>query len=133
VWVVSTTPRPLYPRENPGTHCVGGWVGPRAGLDVCEKSRLHRYSIPDRPARSQSLYRLSCRAHLLNYLRNYLLIYLLSYLHIYLLNYILIYLLSYLHSYLILIYLLSYLHSYLILIYLLVTYLLIYLLSYLID
>jgi hypothetical protein len=25
-WVVSTTPRPLYPREKPGTHCTGGWV-----------------------------------------------------------------------------------------------------------
>jgi hypothetical protein len=36
-WVVSTTPRPLYLRERPGTHCTGGWVGPRAGLDVCEK------------------------------------------------------------------------------------------------
>jgi len=23
----------LYPRERPGTHCTGGWVGPRAGLD----------------------------------------------------------------------------------------------------
>jgi hypothetical protein len=37
--VVSTTPRPLYPRERPGTHCIGGWVGLRSGLDVCEKSR----------------------------------------------------------------------------------------------
>jgi hypothetical protein len=37
-WVVSTMPRPLYPRERPGTHCTGGWVGPRAGLDVCEKN-----------------------------------------------------------------------------------------------
>jgi hypothetical protein len=36
-WVVSTTPRPLYPRERPGTHCTGGRVGPRAGLDVCKK------------------------------------------------------------------------------------------------
>jgi hypothetical protein len=27
------------PRERPGTHCTGGWVGLRAGLDVCEKSR----------------------------------------------------------------------------------------------
>jgi hypothetical protein len=43
--VVSTTPRPLYPRERRGTHCTGGWVGPRAGLDVCEKSRPHRDSI----------------------------------------------------------------------------------------
>ena len=26
-------PAVLYPREGPGTHCTGGWVGPRAGLD----------------------------------------------------------------------------------------------------
>jgi hypothetical protein len=45
-WVVSTTPRPLYPRERPGTQYTGGWVGLRAGLDVCEKSRPHRDSIP---------------------------------------------------------------------------------------
>jgi hypothetical protein len=38
-WMVSTTPRPLYLWERLGTHCTGGWVGPRAGLDVCEKSR----------------------------------------------------------------------------------------------
>jgi hypothetical protein len=44
-WVVSTTPRPLYPRETPGTHCTGGWVGLRAGLDVCEKSLHHRQHI----------------------------------------------------------------------------------------
>jgi len=25
-------PAALYPRERPGTHCTGGWVGPRAGL-----------------------------------------------------------------------------------------------------
>jgi hypothetical protein len=40
--VVSITPRSIYPRERPGTHFTGGWVGPRAGLDVCEKSRPHR-------------------------------------------------------------------------------------------
>ena len=39
-------PRPLYPRERPGTHCIGGWVGPRAGLNGCGKSRPHRDSIP---------------------------------------------------------------------------------------
>jgi hypothetical protein len=44
--VVSTTPWPLYPRERPGTHCTGGLVGPRAGLDVCEKPQPHRDSIP---------------------------------------------------------------------------------------
>ena len=39
-WVLSVTPRPLFtPRERPGTHCTGGWVGPRAGLDRCGKSR----------------------------------------------------------------------------------------------
>ena len=25
-------PAALYPRERPGTHCTGGWVGQRAGL-----------------------------------------------------------------------------------------------------
>jgi hypothetical protein len=29
---------PLYPRERPGTHCTGGWVGLRAGLNGCGKS-----------------------------------------------------------------------------------------------
>ena len=43
--------------------CTGGWVGPRAGLDRCGKSRPHRDLIPDRPARSHSLYRLSYPAH----------------------------------------------------------------------
>jgi hypothetical protein len=33
-------------RKRPGAHCVGGWVGPRAGLDGCGKSRPHRDSIP---------------------------------------------------------------------------------------
>jgi hypothetical protein len=37
-WVVSITPQLLYPWERRGTHRAGGWVGPRAGLDVCEKS-----------------------------------------------------------------------------------------------
>ena len=41
-------PAALYPPgERPGTHCTGGWVGPRAGLDG-GKSRLQRDSIPDR-------------------------------------------------------------------------------------
>jgi hypothetical protein len=38
--MVSFTPRPLYPRERaPGTHCIGGWVDPRAGLDNMEKGK----------------------------------------------------------------------------------------------
>jgi hypothetical protein len=32
--------------KRPGAHCIGGWVGPRSGLDGCGKSRLQRDSIP---------------------------------------------------------------------------------------
>jgi hypothetical protein len=32
--------------KRPGTHCTGGWVGPRAGLVRCGKYCLHRNSIP---------------------------------------------------------------------------------------
>jgi hypothetical protein len=45
-WVVDSTPRPLYPRERLGTHCIRGWLGPRAGLNGCGKFALHRVSIP---------------------------------------------------------------------------------------
>ena len=45
-WVVNSTPRPLYPRERPGTHCIGDWVGPRAGLDRCGKPLPDRHWIP---------------------------------------------------------------------------------------
>jgi hypothetical protein len=62
-WVVNTTPRPLYPQERPGTHFIGGWVGPRAGLGESGKSRHHRDSIPDHRAHSYSLYRLSYPGH----------------------------------------------------------------------
>ena len=53
-WVVNAATQTLYPRERPDTHCVGCWVGPRAGLNGCGKSRPHRDSIPEPPARSQS-------------------------------------------------------------------------------
>jgi hypothetical protein len=37
-WVASFTPRQLYPRgKSSGTHWIGGWVDPRAGLDDMEK------------------------------------------------------------------------------------------------
>ena len=58
-WVDNATPRPLYPRERAGTHCIGGWVGPRAGLDRCGNLAATGNRSLDRPARSQSLYRLS--------------------------------------------------------------------------
>ena len=44
------TPAALYPWERTGTHCTGGWVGPRVGLDRCGKSRPHRDSIPGPPS-----------------------------------------------------------------------------------
>ena len=50
VWMINATPRPLYPRERPGTHFVGGLVGPRAGLDGCGKTPIHWDSIPVPPS-----------------------------------------------------------------------------------
>jgi hypothetical protein len=43
--LVNATPRTLYPRETPGIHCIEGWVGPRAGLNGCGKSRPHWDSV----------------------------------------------------------------------------------------
>jgi hypothetical protein len=47
----------------PDTHWIGGWVGPRAGLDDLEKRKFltlpgHELRPFGRPARRQSLYRL---------------------------------------------------------------------------
>ena len=39
-------PAALAQGKRPGTHCTGCWVGPKAALDGCEKSRLHLDSIP---------------------------------------------------------------------------------------
>jgi hypothetical protein len=34
-------PAALYPRgKDPGTHCTGGWVGPRAGLDTETRGKI---------------------------------------------------------------------------------------------
>jgi hypothetical protein len=51
-WVVNATPGSLYLLETRGSHCIGGWVDPRAGLDWCGKSRPHQVRSPDRPASS---------------------------------------------------------------------------------
>jgi hypothetical protein len=56
-WSASRLGR-FNPWENvPGTHWIGGWVGPRAGLDAVEKKKSCpcRESITGRPARSPSL------------------------------------------------------------------------------
>jgi len=39
-------PADLAPGKRPGTYRMGGWVGPRAGLEGSGKSRPHRESIP---------------------------------------------------------------------------------------
>jgi len=62
-WVVSSTPRPHF---NPGKDPVpilqeAGWT--QGLVWTGGKSRPHRDSIPDSPASSQSLYRLSYPAH----------------------------------------------------------------------
>ena len=66
-WVVSSTPRPQF---TPGKEPLpivqeAGWA-PRP-VRTGGKSRPHRDSIADRPARSHSLYRLSYPAHLYIY------------------------------------------------------------------
>jgi hypothetical protein len=56
-WEVNAKPRPLYPPENrPRTHCTGGFVGLKAGLDGCGRIAFSGIRSPDRPARSESLY-----------------------------------------------------------------------------
>jgi len=40
-WVGKDASAVLPPGRRTGTHCTGGWVGTTAGLDGCEKSRLH--------------------------------------------------------------------------------------------
>jgi hypothetical protein len=62
-WLISFTPLPLYPWERaPGTHCIGGWEGPRACLNDTVKWELFtllglELRSLGRSARSQSLYR----------------------------------------------------------------------------
>jgi len=36
------SPASLLPGKRHGTHCTGGWLGPRAGLDGCGKSLRRR-------------------------------------------------------------------------------------------
>jgi hypothetical protein len=62
-WSVSRPGRVTPGEGSPGTHRIGGWVGPRAGLDEVEKRKF--FTLPGfelrtlgRPVRSQPLYRL---------------------------------------------------------------------------
>jgi hypothetical protein len=65
-WVVNITPRPRFTSGEriPGTQGIGGWVGPRAGLDAGAGRKilcLCQESNPGRPFGSQTLYCLSYR------------------------------------------------------------------------
>jgi hypothetical protein len=69
--VVSVTPRPHFSpgKRTPGTHCTGGWVGPRAGLDTEARGKILsplqgiEPRSPGRPPHSQTLYLLRNPAH----------------------------------------------------------------------
>jgi hypothetical protein len=60
-WSASRPCRFTPGERAPGTHWIGGWVGPGAGLDAEDKRKIVHCpkSNPGRPARSPSLYRLS--------------------------------------------------------------------------
>jgi hypothetical protein len=62
-WSASRPCRFTPGERGPGTRWIGGWVGPRTGLDDVEKNKF--LTLPGlelrplgRPARNQSLYRL---------------------------------------------------------------------------
>jgi hypothetical protein len=62
-WSASRLGLALFPGK--GTHCTGGWVNPRAGLDTEARGKILsplpgiELLSPGRPARSQTLYWLS--------------------------------------------------------------------------
>jgi len=45
-WMVNAAPRPLNLGQRPGTHYIGGWVGPSTGLSGCRKFQPPQDSIP---------------------------------------------------------------------------------------
>jgi hypothetical protein len=51
-------PAAFCPREKPGAHRTGRCVGPGAAWTGAENLSITGIRFPDRPARSQSLYRL---------------------------------------------------------------------------
>ena len=65
-WVVSSTPRPHFTPGKDPVPIYRRLGGPQGRSGRAENLVPHRDSIPDRPARSQSLYRLSYPAHIYN-------------------------------------------------------------------
>jgi hypothetical protein len=45
----------LPPGKRPGTHFIGGWVGPRPFQTVADNLALTGIQSPDLPARNESL------------------------------------------------------------------------------
>jgi len=80
-WVVSSTPRRHFTLGKDPVPILqdAGWAPSRVWTGG--KSRPHRDSIPDRPARNQSLYRLSYPAHTHTHTYTYIHIYI--YIHTY--------------------------------------------------
>ena len=52
-------PAVLPPGKRPGTHCTGDWLGLGACMDGCKNLAPTGIRPSDRPARSETLYRLS--------------------------------------------------------------------------
>ena len=55
----ASRPGRYLPHEIPVTHCARGWVGSRAGVVECRKSRPNWDSIPRPSSHNQSLHQLS--------------------------------------------------------------------------
>jgi hypothetical protein len=61
-WSVSHAGRLTSTERSAGTHWIGGWVGPRVGLDAVVKRKIpspSRTRIPDHLVSSPALYRQS--------------------------------------------------------------------------
>jgi hypothetical protein len=46
-------PQPIYPRERPGTHCIGGWVGTQ-GISVQVRKILPPPGFDPRTVQSEA-------------------------------------------------------------------------------
>jgi hypothetical protein len=69
-WVVNVAPGPLYLRERLGTLCIGGWLAQGRSGPFVENPASTKITSPDRPARSEPLYRLSHLGQLIIYYIN---------------------------------------------------------------
>jgi hypothetical protein len=61
-WSDSRPDRFTYEESAPGTHWIGGWVGPKAALDAANKKKSVPFREPQilgPPARSSSLLQVS--------------------------------------------------------------------------